>query len=201
MAVSRKRGTGSLGHDFGLRFAGRDVSGFFTGIGWQFLIALALGLLLTVFGVDDPPQQEVVDFTQGAIEEEISNAGAGIDEGDRAKAVFRSLPLLGLMASIVLVAPFTEELLFRGLLLRSLLARLPQKLAIGLSALAFGLVHVTNLDPLSLLITIGFLGVLGAVLAYRAVRDRRIGRAIFMHVGFNTLTVGFLVSNAINSAG
>lgn len=195
IAVSHRRGTGSLGNDFGLHFKGRDWSGFFSGIGWQILIGLALTVLVAGLGIDDPPPQEVVDFTQGAIEEEIQGADAGLDAGERARAVFSSLPLLGLIASIVLVAPFAEELLFRGLLLRSLLARLPEKVAIGISALAFGIIHLSG--P----ITIAAIGALGAVLAVRAVRDGRLGRAVFMHVGFNTLTVVVILNDAINPPG
>lgn len=86
-------------------------------------------------------------------------------------------------------SPLVEELYFRGLLLRSLAARLApagrrtgEVLAIVLSALVFALVHFEALQLLGLF---GF----GLVLALLARRTGRLGPGIIAHVSFNAVTV------------
>ena len=54
------------------------------------------------------------------------------------------VPVLAL--TIVLLAPLTEELLFRGTLLRSLLRKVSPAVAVFISAVVFGLVHALG-DP------------------------------------------------------
>jgi membrane protease YdiL (CAAX protease family) len=53
------------------------------------------------------------------------------------------LQTLGAMFAFVLVAPFAEEFLFRGVLVRGLSDRYGRWFAIGLTAVAFGAIHVT----------------------------------------------------------
>lgn len=79
---------------------------------------------------------------------------------------------------LVVVAPLTEEYLFRGLILRGLMARHRTFVAIGLTALLFGIIHA-NVRQL-------FLGVLiGAVFGWWYARTRSLGPCLIGHAVFN----------------
>jgi membrane protease YdiL (CAAX protease family) len=75
-----------------------------------------------------------------------------------------------------------EELFFRGLLLRSLLRRVPQGWSVGISALLFALLH---LEPLQ----IPGLFAIGVILAVLALRSGRLGPGICAHAAFNAIAV------------
>ena len=80
--------------------------------------------------------------------------------------------------ALVIVAPFTEELLFRGLILRGLLARYRTHTAILVSAVLFALVHVNPYQFCS-----AFLA--GVFLAWLFVRTRSLWPCIIAHAFFN----------------
>ena len=84
--------------------------------------------------------------------------------------------------AVVFVAPVTEELLFRGLILPRLRDRFGRASAIGASALLFGVFH---LDPLAAV----YATVMGVVLGVVADRARSVLPAIALHAGFNALPV------------
>jgi len=120
--------------------------GFFgLALGAVLLVALLLGPMLPK-GAD--PQQELQQILAGT-------SGA--------------LPLLLLLTTVALLAPLFEEMVFRGVVLGWLAPRMPRRLsprlqsalAVTISGLAFGLIH---LQPLALptLTTLGI--VLGAAL-------------------------------------
>ncbi len=54
-----------------------------------------------------------------------------------------------LFFTLVIVAPLTEEFLFRGIILRGLLGRYRPAAAIGLSAMLFALMHLNPWQPIS----------------------------------------------------
>jgi membrane protease YdiL (CAAX protease family) len=91
----------------------------------------------------------------------------------------------------VTLAPLTEELLFRGVLLRSLLRRCSPAVSVLLSALIFGLAHFLDPDSRRLLAPLMLLGVISAV---RAVRTGELSQSIWLHAGFNLLSVAFLLA-------
>lgn len=95
-----------------------------------------------------------------------------------------------IMAAILtLLAPLTEELLFRGVLQRSLGSG---RRAIWLPAVFFAIFHVFGLsgDLLrSLVLTMPTFIVIGLVLSYVTARQERLGPAIFIHSGFNLLAL------------
>ena len=99
------------------------------------------------------------------------------------------IPVLAL--AIVLLAPVTEELLFRGLLLRALLRRTTPVWAVVISSVVFAAAHlldphtVTLMAPLLLLATIS---------AIRAVRSGELSQSILLHAGFNLLSAILLVT-------
>lgn len=95
-----------------------------------------------------------------------------------------------LLVVVVLVgAPFVEELFFRGLLFRTLQsdARLGPTVVVAGSAVVFGLAHLQIFQFPAL---VAF-GVVAAVLVHRY---RRLGPAIWAHVGFNLVTVVALLA-------
>jgi uncharacterized protein len=160
--VSRRFGTANLRNDYGL---GRPT--------W---IDVAVGLPLGVAA-----QLVFVPLLyRGPLRfissEELSEPARQLTE----KATGWGVLLLGVV--VVLGAPLIEELFFRGLLLRSLQARFSNWLALVVSSVLFGLAHFQLLQLPALVM----FGLLAGVLAQRT---KRLGMAIFAHVGFNLATV------------
>ena len=105
-------------------------------------------------------------------------------ELDKARGVH--LALIALVAG--LIAPVCEELLFRGLLLRSLRRRVSPVAAVAISALVFALAH-PMLDPtFGTLAVVPALFALGAISGVAALRRGDLSMSIFLHIGFNLLT-------------
>lgn len=95
----------------------------------------------------------------------------------------------GSVLVLVIVAPLTEESLFRGLILRGFLRRYSIWTAIAVSALLFGVFH---LNPWQ------FLGafVLGALFAWAFVRTRSLLLCMFGHALANSLPL--IVSSVLD---
>ena len=99
----------------------------------------------------------------------------------------------GLVLSIVLIAPVTEELMFRGLLPRVLGRRMGQGAAFTVAALVFAVFHLLGVAPENLLesmaVLVPQLFIVGLVLGWQVMRRRRLGVAIFLHSGSNLVAV------------
>lgn len=97
-----------------------------------------------------------------------------------------SSPLLRLLLAVLVVTlgPLVEEVLFRGLLLSALLHRLGRGWAIALSALAFGLVHLPDLNYLWY--AVPNLILLGVALAWLRLHAASLWPAVLAH-GINNL--------------
>lgn len=165
LLVSRLKGTGRPQHDFGVRLSLRDAWAFPIGLVGQYALA---AIILPITNLPGHSDQTVVENLRDA-------SGPG-------------LATLAVVA--VILAPFAEEVLFRGLLLRSLLRRMGPAIAVAVCGIWFGLVHVA-LDPdaLGSLPALSAVGVLAAVLA---VRRGDLSASIWLHVGFN-FPVVFLI--------
>lgn len=164
LLISRRKGSGSLAADFGLRFhLRRDWWIVPVGFGVQIAANVAL-IPISMIADKQKAAQDVVQRLE-------SSTG---------------LELLLLVLSAALVAPVVEEVLFRGLLLRALLRRMPAAPAVGLSALVFASVHL--LDPGAVIVLPGLL-LVGLVNGVLAVRGGDLSRPILLHVGFNLLVV------------
>ena len=100
-----------------------------------------------------------------------------------------------LALTIVLLAPLTEELLFRGTLLRSLLRKVSPAVAVLISAVVFGLVHALGDPSVGTVIAMPAIILLGIVSGWQAARTGNLSRSILLHVGFNALSVVFLFTN------
>jgi membrane protease YdiL (CAAX protease family) len=172
--VARRKGTGTLRSDFGLELIRpaaawiSDLPWFFVGIGIQLLALLPIGLLEQIYG--HTAQQDVVKTA------------------DRASGW--QVPVMAL--AIVLLAPLTEELLFRGTLLRSLLRKVEPTAAVLVSAVVFGLVHALGDPSIGTVIALPAIIALGVVSGYQAASTGNLSRSILLHVGFNALSVVFL---------
>ncbi len=163
--ASRRRGTGHLSDDLGLRVERHDVlPGILAGFGSQFLLLPLLYLPFELLNSD-------LDVSEKA-EETLGVASGG------------SLLLLAVL--VIGVAPVVEELFFRGLLQRTLAQWVPPLGAVALSALVFG---VTHFQPIQLLGLIAF----GWVLGILAQRYGRLGPSLIAHMSFNAASVLVIV--------
>ena len=103
------------------------------------------------------------------------------------KEIFETLvggPLWGALLAVVIVAPLTEELLFRGVILRGLLLHYSAPKAIIASSLMFGLVHLNPWQAVGAV-------VLGGLFGWWYVRTRSLTLCIFGHA-FNNLVAVLL---------
>ncbi|MGZ8762466.1 MAG: CPBP family intramembrane glutamic endopeptidase [Acidimicrobiia bacterium] len=160
--ISRRKGRGNLGADFGFALHARDAVWILAGLG----TSLGLGLLslpIRQLAGDDAGQEVVNQF-------------------QKAQGTVQILFAIG----VVVVAPAIEELVYRGLLLRSLLRRLSPAAAIFVSGVVFGLAHVL-LDP-GAYVALPAIAAMGVISAVLAVRSGELSRSIFFHAGFNLLT-------------
>jgi membrane protease YdiL (CAAX protease family) len=97
--------------------------------------------------------------------------------------------LWGSLLLLVIIAPLTEELLFRGLILRGLLSRYPVWISVLISSLLFGLFH---LNPWQIIgATLG-----GLILGWIFVRTRSLVPCVFAHALFNGMPL--LLVNLLN---
>jgi len=94
----------------------------------------------------------------------------------------------GFLALACVAAPVAEECLFRGLLYPALKTRLGRPWAMGLTSVLFGAMHGHWASFLSLT-------VLGLALAVAYDATGRLGRAIALHVVFNSVTCALLLAS------
>lgn len=168
--VARRRSLGAVG-SLGLTAEPRDLSGLLVGAGLQVGLTIATGIVLQLLeqaGLGEVPEQEVVRLAEDAL-----------------SAPERTVVMIG---SVVL-APLAEELVFRGVLLRAVLARWGERAAVYGTAVAFGGFHL--IDP-NAAVAVPALIVVGIVLARQVVTTGRLARAFFTHVGFNLVSIVIL---------
>lgn len=166
--VSRRKGRGTWRADFGFRVVWRDWTAVLVGFGWRILLVLALIPFLVLLDADRPSQQIVEDI-----------------EDARSVAVW-----VVIFASVAVVQPLLEEVLFRGLLLRSLLRRLRPGWAVVVSGASFGAIHLLGVRPgLEAVVTVVGLSGFGMFLAVQALRHGSLSRPILTHGAFNLTVV------------
>jgi membrane protease YdiL (CAAX protease family) len=163
VAVSRGAGSGSLRRDVGLEIRAGNAKGLLWGVGLQVAVALTLSPLVRLLSGDSDTQQAVADLASSTTE---------------------LWGRLLLIVMFVVVAPFIEEVIFRGAVLSWLARRFSRFWAIGLSAAAFAGVHLA--DPNAVL-AVPSLFVIGFVLGWAALRRGNLSLPIFMHAGVNLL--------------
>ncbi|HLT95214.1 MAG TPA: type II CAAX endopeptidase family protein [Acidimicrobiia bacterium] len=160
--ISRMRGLGfdSLGFDLRLT----DL--LYVGVG----VALQIGLSVLL-----APLQGLL-MPEGGPSQELADAFMGLDTPGT-KIV--------MVAVATFMAPLSEELMFRGILLRALQNRSRRAIVLITSLVfaAFHLVGVTSV-PAGVIVFIQIV-IVGLVLAHVTLRHDRLGPAIFIHGGFN----------------
>jgi membrane protease YdiL (CAAX protease family) len=112
-------------------------------------------------------------------------AGMDLDVSGAAESLLTDLGLterLIVVVGVIAVAPITEELLFRGILLRGLARSMSVNAALVLSAVLFAATHFQ-------LVQFPGLVAVGLVLAWLAARTGGLAAPIWAHVGFNATTV------------
>lgn len=167
-AISRAKGRGSLRVDFGWSVRPRDA-------GWV-LVGLVLAV---VFAQVTRPIADLAHFDGQEVVRTFERSSG------------TAMVLYGL--GVLVVAPVSEELVFRGILLRSLLRRMPAAPAIFVGGAVFGAAHVVG-DPGSYPV-FPILLALGTFSGYLAVTSRSLSRSVFLHAGFNLLaTLSILAS-------
>lgn len=147
----------------------RDVVYVLAGLGLQ--LALSLAFLPLVF----------ILFPDGGSAQEVSSAISGLGSVTARVAA---------VAISVVLAPATEELAFRGVLIKALGDRSKRSLIL-ISAAVFSLFHLLGLASSdfiqSAIVVLPQLFIVGVVLAWVTLRSGRLGPAIFLHSGFNLL--------------
>ena len=151
----------------GLRYEGSDLIGLPIGLGIQFAASVVLAVIVFLFMDGEAPTQEVIDSaaTLGGMDRMLVVLGAG------------------------LLAPASEELVFRGVLLRALILRRGATFATYVSAAAFASLHL--LDPDAWL-AVPVLFVVGVVLAKQAIATGRLAKPFLTHAAFNLVAVASL---------
>jgi membrane protease YdiL (CAAX protease family) len=100
---------------------------------------------------------------------------------------------VGLILSVALIAPVTEEIMFRGLLPKALGRWMGQGASFVVAALVFAGFHLLGVTPddfgRSAVLLLPQLFIVGLVLGWQVIRRRRLGTAIFLHSGFNLVAV------------
>lgn len=92
---------------------------------------------------------------------------------------------VGAFLALVVVAPITEEILCRGILLRGMLNRLRPGTAIVLSALMFAIMHLNPWQAVTAF-------VIGLVLGWVYMRTRSLALCIFIHAFNNAVALYFM---------
>ncbi len=101
---------------------------------------------------------------------------------------------VAIVIAAVIAAPLVEELVFRGLVMRSLLSKLPAVAAIVLQGVLFGVAHI---DPVRGIGNIGLALILSGVgisLGTAAYLLRRIGPTVVAHAIFNGVVMILLLT-------
>lgn len=163
--ISKWKGLG-LRTDWGLSFKAIDL-----GIGLGLAILLVILATAASYGV-----AELVGLDSA---QEASNTGILTDH--------ESSPwVIGIIFAVVIGAPFSEELFFRGLLLRTIQRGAGPVVAVIASTLIFMLPHfVPGRGWEEAVVLWASIGVIGLVLGIAAVKFDRLGPVIVAHVLFN----------------
>jgi membrane protease YdiL (CAAX protease family) len=162
----RHWGTGSLADDLGLRFRWSDFG--WGAVTWLSALGAQVACGIVVVALRIPTKSN----TRG-----ISDL-----RGERGV-------LIALALSAVIAAPFVEELMFRGLILRGFLSVMEPWMAVGLQGILFGSAHIgpeRGAGNIGLVLVLSSVGIVFGGAAYLL---RRIGPTIIAHAILNTIAL------------
>jgi membrane protease YdiL (CAAX protease family) len=170
VVVSRRSGSGDVRRDLAVRFRPIDLIGIPVGVLTQlFLIPLVYVPLRW---------QWPETFSDQRLEERAQ------DLADRAGGLTTVL----LVLIVVLGAPVVEELVYRGLLQRSLASVVTPGPALCFTALWFALIHFSPVEYPGLFVA-------GLVFGGGVVVTRRLGMGILTHAAFNACGLAIVLAN------
>ena len=169
--VGRGRGLDfdSLGFDI------RPADTLYLGLGVVLQIAVALLFI---------PLQQVL-IPEGGASQDLTQMFADLDSAGAR---------IAMAAIATFLAPVSEELMFRGVLLRAVSHR-SRRTILLVTSVVFALFHVAGTTSGGAAVLV-FLQIflVGLVLAHLTLRHDRLGPAIFVHAGFNLLTTLVLLA-------
>ncbi len=169
--VSRRFGTGDVRADLAVAFRPIDLVGIPIGVATQFLLVPGLYWPLRRLWPDT--------FSTDAIEERAQDLA---DRADGAMVVV-------LVLVVVVGAPIVEELVYRGLLQRSLTNIVTAWPALVLTALGFAFIHFAWVELPGLFLA-------GLVFGAGLIVTGRLGTSIVIHAAFNVAGVAVVLSNS-----
>ena len=170
----------------GFEIEPRDAMYIVLGLLLQLAVALLLLPLAQLLFPDGQSPQEVAEI--------IGSANSSM------------LLKLSLVVAAVVLAPVTEEIIFRGVLLKALRNHSNRFIMVA-TALVFSAVHLLGLDLdrlwTSAALVLPQIFLLGLLLAWLTLRTGRLGPAIFLHSGWNLLAALVLLipSDLLEQAG
>jgi membrane protease YdiL (CAAX protease family) len=171
--ISRWRGTGRMASDYGLRYGDGD---WWRGIVISFVARLAAVVVIAV----------VVLFSK-----DLAGSNTAVFDAHKDSLAF----VLCAAVVAVVMAPFFEELFFRGLILQSLEGSFPAPVAIGGQGILFGLAHLGGADGVGNVGLVLSLAAAGTVFGLCARRYQRIVPGMIAHACFNLPLVAVLLAN------
>lgn len=167
--ASRQFGTGAPWRDVGARMRPIDLVGLPAGVFTQLAVLPLLYWPLRQLWPDA--------FSPEALEERSRSliGGAG------------GVALVALSVCAIVGAPLVEELVYRGLVQRSMSRRLGGVGAWVVTSALFAAVHVSPVDFLGLFVA-------GLVFGLGVLLTGRIGFGVFAHIGFNGFAMAILIA-------
>lgn len=161
--VSRRFGTGSLAADFGMRIRTIDIGWGLVALFASFVARVAFAIAV---GVDDQVTRDL---------------GDGLRDHTDVLVVFAIAALIG--------APLFEELVFRGVIQRSITKVAGPWVGVIGQGVLFGFYHVVGAFDLTSVFYVGSLSVIGIVLGIVADRTGRLGAGMITHCLSNALAL------------
>jgi membrane protease YdiL (CAAX protease family) len=173
--ASRRWGTGSLRHDYGLevQLPVDLVVGALAGLAAQLLV----GFIIVVFRTISPGLK--IDETSVEVAKRTTGAGFVI-----------------LVILVAILAPIVEELFFRGLVQGSLQRSLGPFWAVAITGVLFGLVHFGG-SGWGAVALVASLAAFGWAVGWLTVRYRRLGPAIVAHMMFNAIASAQIIADSV----
>jgi membrane protease YdiL (CAAX protease family) len=128
------------------------------------------------------------------IQPSLKLSEASVDLAKKSHGV--AFAVLAVLVSVV--APFVEEVFFRGLLMRSLARRMPDAGAVVLSGVIFGFAHYQSASAAAAAALVISLSAFGCLLGILVLRTGRLGPAIVAHMVFNAIATVGLYADSVH---
>lgn len=112
---------------------------------------------------------------------------------DSSQGMYRGTDVILVMLSQVFLAPFAEEMVFRGFMLNRLLRQFDEKAAVIAVTITFGLCHING-------IWVVYAVLMGYLLTKVSIKEDNVLHSMILHAGFNFPSVVIFVINSNENA-